>query len=393
MGIAWHSSTNWASVGAKGDKRMNQCQSVSSPPRARSSPRVHLAESLAACSAVVVGLLVLGLARPTVMDAQQRNQLSEIRILPIRGNVFMLVGGGANIVASVGRDGVLLVDTGNATMSDRVVAAVEALSRQVTAAPMPQESCVGRPRGCSWWQGSTLLSTTVAPPAPRPIFGVINTSFDTDHMGGNAAVAAASLKFGVRLAPGAWIVAHENATLRNGKPVQAAPEAMPTESYFGDEKKMNFLNGEGVVIRHHVAHTDGDSSVQFRESEVLAVGDILDMTSYPKIDLDRGGSVQGVIDALNWILDAAVVEHMMEGGTMIVPGHGRLTDSADVAYYRDMMTILRDRVQSMIKKGTTLEQVKAAKLTRDYDPRFGRNPTWTPDMFVEAVFKSLSTKN
>jgi cyclase len=342
---------------------------------------------------LVAAVTLATLTGPAVIDAQRPAQSNDIRILPVRGNVFMLVGGGGNIVASVGRDGVLLVDTGNATMSDRVVAAVEMLSRQVTAGTMPQESCVGRPHGCSWWQGSTFLATTVAPPAPRPIFGIINTSFDADHMGGNAAIAAASLKFGVRLAPGAWIVAHENATLRNGKPVQVAPEAMPTESYFGDEKKLNFLNGEGVVIRHHVAHTDGDSSVQFRESEVLAVGDILDMTSYPKIDLDRGGSVQGVIDALNWILDEAVVEHMMEGGTMIVPGHGRLTDSADVAYYRDMMTILRDRVQAMIKKGTTLEQVKAAKLTRDYDPRFGRNPAWTPDLFVEAVFKSLSTKN
>src|SRR5262249_51451263 len=147
-------------------------------------------------------------------------------------------------------------------------------------------------------------------------------------------------------------------------------------------------------IRHHpAAHTDGDSMVQFRESEVLVAGDVLNMSSYPTIDLDRGGSVQGIVDALNWILDIAVVEHMMEGGTMIVPGHGRLTDSADVAYYRDMMTIVRDRVRAMIDKGLTLEQIKAARVTRDYDPRFGRNPEWTPDMFVEAVYKSLAPKN
>jgi cyclase len=342
---------------------------------------------------IVASFALATLAGPPVMDAQQPGQASGIRVLPVRGNIFMLVGAGANIVASVGRDGVLLVDTGSAAMSQQVVAAVEELSRLVTATATPQKSCVGLAQGCPWWQGSTFLTTTAAPPAPRPIFGIINTSFDADHMGGNAAIAAASLKFGVRLAPGAWIVAHENATLRNGKPITAAPEALPTESYFGEEKKLNFLNGEGVVIRHHSAHTDGDSTVQFRESEVLVVGDMLNMTSYPVIDIERGGSVQGIVDGLNWILDEAVVEHMMEGGTMIVPGHGRVTDSADVAYYRDMMTILRDRVLAAIKKGMTLEQVKAAKLTRDYDPRFGRNPAWTPDMFVEAMFKSLSAKN
>src|SRR4029450_2912313 len=154
---------------------------------------------------LVAAVTLATLAGPAVIDAQRPAQSNDIRILPGGGNGCVLVGGGGNIVASVGRDGVLLVDTGNATMSDRVVAAVEALSRRVTAATTPQESCVGRPHGCSWWQGSSFLATTVAPPAPRPIFGVINTSFGGGDMGGNAAMAAASLKFGVRLAPGAWI--------------------------------------------------------------------------------------------------------------------------------------------------------------------------------------------
>jgi hypothetical protein len=112
------------------------------------------------------------------------------------------------------------------------------------------------------------------------------------------------------------------------------------------------------------AHTDGDTIVQFRESEVLAVGDIINMNGYPVIDIDKGGTVQGVVNALNWILEMAVVEHMMEGGTIIVPGHGRLIDSADAAYYRDMVTIMRDRVRAAVKKGMTLPQIKAAKLTR-----------------------------
>jgi len=324
---------------------------------------------------------------------QQPRPGSEIRVLPLRGNIFMLAGGGANIVASVGRAGVLLVDTGTAEMGEKVLAAVRDLSRQVTSSPMRQQSCVGLAH-CQWWDGSRFLGTTVSPPTPRPIIGIINTSFDPDHMGGNAAIVNAGRSYGAREGEGAWVITHENAPKRVAQPSLVPSAALPTETYFGTDKKLNFVNGEGVVVWHRpTAHTDGDSVLQFRGSEVLAAGDVLNMANYPVIDIEKGGSVQGIVDAANWILDMAVVEHMMEGGTMIVPGHGRLTDSADVAYYRDMMTIVRDRVRAMIAKGLSIEQVKAARVTRDYDPRFGRNPAWTPDMFLEAVYKSLAAKN
>jgi glyoxylase-like metal-dependent hydrolase (beta-lactamase superfamily II) len=328
-------------------------------------------------------------AGSSVIDAQRPSRPADkVRVLPVRGNVFMIAGGGANVVASVGRDGVLLVDTGEAIMSETVVAAVRDLSRQVTASRAPQRSCVGMAPGCSWWSGSTFLPTTAAPPPPRGVVGIINTSFDPDHMGGNAAFVAAH-----RAGAVPWIIAHENAALDVPKSRQVSPEALPTETYFGTNKKLNFINGEGVVVWHRPkAHTSGDSIVQFRESEVLVAGDVLDMTRYPVIDVERGGTVQGLIDGLNWILDLAVVEHMMEGGTMIVPGHGRLTDSADVAYYRDMVTIVRDRVREMRARGMTAGQIKAARLTRDYDPRFGRDPSWTPDMFVDAVYRTLDVQ-
>ena len=101
----------------------------------------------------------------------------------------------------------------------------------------------------------------------------------------------------------------------------------------------------------------------------------------------------GIIDALNFILDITVPAEKQEGGTMVIPGHGRLCDEADVVVYRDMVTIIRDRIQDMIKKGMTLDQVKAAKPTRDYDPLYGSTTGfWTTDMFVEAAYKSLSTK-
>ena len=180
-------------------------------------------------------------------------------------------------------------------------------------------------------------------------------------------------------------------TLRLSKAGQQSSVA--NEAYFGDEKKLNFVNGEGVVVSYRPsAHTDGDSMVYFRGSDVLAAGDILDMTKYPVIDLARGGSIEGTVAALNWILDVAVVEHMMEGGTLIVPGHGRMTDAADVAYYRDMVTIMRDRVRELIRRGMTLDKIKSARVTRDYDGRFGKSASWTPDMFVEAIYRSLMSK-
>ena len=173
----------------------------------------------------------------------------------------------------------------------------------------------------------------------------------------------------------------------------AAPfRAQPTDTYH--TKRLNlshFFNGEGVqIIAEPLAHTDGDSIVVFRYSDVIATGDVFVQTSYPVIDLARGGSIDGVLAALNHILALSVPEFRTEGGTMIVPGHGRLSDSADVAYYRDMVTIIRDRVRDMIGKGMTIEQVKAARPTRDYDPRFGAiTGAWTTDMFVEAAYQSL----
>jgi glyoxylase-like metal-dependent hydrolase (beta-lactamase superfamily II) len=166
--------------------------------------------------------------------------------------------------------------------------------------------------------------------------------------------------------------------------------AWPTETFVGREKEF-FFNGEPVFMYHvPAAHTDGDSIVFFRRSDVIATGDVYRTDSYPVVDLEKGGTVQGVIDALNLVLDLAVPAHHEEGGTFIVPGHGRISDEFDVLEYRDMVTIVRDRIQSMIAKGMTLDQVKAARPTRDYDPRYGATTgAWTTDKFIEAVYRTL----
>jgi len=326
------------------------------------------------------------------VQAQQANASGQLRVLPVRGNIFLVSGAGTNITVSVGKDGVLLVDSGSAAMAEKTLAVIRDLSRRVTAAPMPLKSCVGVVQGCPWWSSSELLPTTTSPGAPRPISFIINTSDDPDDIGGNAVIGAAGRTYGVRnldnSIPGAAVVAHENVALRLTQANQS--KLVPTESYGGRDKKLNFFNGEGVVITHpDAAHTDGDSLVYFRGSDVLAVGDVINMTSFPVIDIARGGTVDGLIETLNWILDVCVVEHMMEGGTIVVPGHGRLIDTADAAYYRDMVTIMRDRVRELRKRGMTLEQIKAARPTRDYDGRYGKNPQWTPAMFVEAIYRTL----
>jgi cyclase len=124
---------------------------------------------------------------------------------------------------------------------------------------------------------------------------------------------------------------------------------------------------------------------------VLSTGDIFTPEHYPLIDLQRGGTIQGIIDALNRIIEITVPAKYQEGGTYVIPGHGRLCEEADVVEYRDMVTIIRDRIADLVKKGRTLEQVRAAKPTLDYDTQYGATTgIWTTDMFVEAIYKNLS---
>jgi cyclase len=305
---------------------------------------------------------------------------AQIEIVPVRGHIYLLGGAGGNITISVGPDGVLLVDSGLAQMSGRVLAAINQLSQELDR------------------QGQPLKSY----PPPKPIRYIINTHVHADHTGGNEVLAKAGKTFTggnvageiADAAEGAAIIAHENVLNRmsapTGSQATTPQDAWPTETYFKDQYKLShFFNGEGVrVIHMPKAHTDGDSMVYFRESDVLSTGDIFTTTSYPFIDLERGGSIQGEIEALNYILDLVIPEFRTEGGTLIVPGHGRVCDTADVAYYRDMVTIIRDRVQAYMKKGMTLEQIKARKPTIDWDPRYGSG-----DRFIEAVYRSLMADN
>jgi cyclase len=281
-----------------------------------------------------------------------------VRLVPVQGNVFMLVGAGGNITLQIGDEGVLLVDTGSAGMSGEILAAI----RRVT---------------------------------DKPIRIVVNTHADPDHAGGNQQIGRAGKWLGGN-APGnsglpqegARVLAHERVLTRMSAPAgQQAPTpfaAWPTETYSGDDKEL-FFNNEAIQLLHQPSgHTDGDTVVFFRRSDVVSAGDLFVTTGYPIVDARRGGSIQGVIDGLNRILDLAIPKDKAEGGTYVIPGHGRLCDEADVVEYRDMVTIIRDRIQSLIQKGMTLAEVKAARPTLDYDGRYG-----SPDAFIEAVYRGL----
>ncbi len=287
----------------------------------------------------------------------------DIRVLPVQGNVYLIAGGGGNIAVQVGEDGVVLVDSGSGKVTDKVLGAIRQLSE-------------------------------------KPIRFILNTNADPDHMGGNESLAkAGSRAAGGREAdsagPGALVIAHQAVLLAVSAPSGRQPAmpvgAWPTEGYTGESKEV-FANGEAIQLSHQPsAHTGGDSVIFFRRSDVIAAGDIFVTTSYPVIDAAKGGGINGLIAGLNRIIDIAIPKDWQEGGTMVVPGHGRIADEADVVEYRDMATIIRDRIQDLIRKGMSLEQVKAARPTFEYDARYGSDSgPWTTEMFVEAAYRDLA---
>lgn len=283
--------------------------------------------------------------------------------LRIRPNVYVVFGAGANVTVHVGEDGIVLVDTGAEATAGRVLEVVRRLS-------------------------------------PRPIRYIINTSAGVDHVGGNAALARAGrslMEDTFTDEERAAIVAHENVLLRLSTPAGGAPpfdsDAWPTETFTSRYRSI-YVNDDAVqIIRQLGAHSDADVLVHFRRADVIVTGDILDLRHFPVIDTRHGGSIQGEIDALNRLLELtvpAMPQVLKPGRTLLVPGHGRIADYAELVEYRDMLTVIRDIVADMKKKGMTLPQVKAANPTAGYRARWGRESgPWTTDLFVDAVYSGL----
>jgi len=296
-----------------------------------------------------------GLQRSLEIRAAQQPNDGEIHVVPVQGNVYMLLGAGGNIAVQIGDEGILVVDTGTAAMSEKVLAAIRKLSS-------------------------------------KPIRYIINTHLHADHTGGNEVIS----KAGTTTTGGpTTIISHENTLARMsaplGKPGATPPALWPSDTFFPEEKDF-FFNDEAVMLYHDpAAHTDGDTIVFFRRSDVVVSGDIFITTGYPFIDAQSGGSIYGIIAGLNRILDITVPKHEQEGGTYVIPGHGHLCDESEVLEYRDTMVIIKERIEDMVKRGLTLDQVKAAKPTLDYDLHYGADTgPWTTAMFIEAVYNDAS---
>ena len=321
--------------------------------------RLEVATLLAATTAATLALVSLP---PVAAQAQPRPQTpsaapaDNVEVVPVTSDVYMIGGAGSNITVNVGPQGLFVVDTGPAAASARVVAAIRSIS-------------------------------------DKPIRYIVNTSADLDHVGGNIDVnkLGQAIKSREVIDENATIVAFETVLKRVSAPTgQQSPlpaAAWPTTTFTTPQQDYAF-NNQAIQLYHlPAAHSDGDTVVFFRRSDVVATGDLFDKTRYPVIDVAKGGSITGEIDAINWLLDLIVPGEKEEGGTMVIPGHGRLCDESEVMEYRDMLTIVRDRVKAMVEKGMTLEQVKAARPTFEYDPEYGPG-----DAFVEAVFRGLQVK-
>jgi glyoxylase-like metal-dependent hydrolase (beta-lactamase superfamily II) len=331
--------------------------------------RSYVNHLLRAPTWLVVLALTLGAGQQVRGPFAQQHPSSTkagLETLQIRPNVHVIFGAGANVIVHAGEDGLVLVDSGSTDKAPALLEAIKAISSQ-------------------------------------PIRVIINTGADLDHVGGNAILGGA----GVGLTPDpfsagshATVLAHENVLLRLSAPGPSGgdspiPTKMLPNDTFTSRFRSMYVNDDAVqVIRQTGAHTDADVMVLFRKADVVATGDVLDLRQFPVIDTARGGSIQGELDALNRLLTELVVPNMplvlKPGRTLVVPGHGYVSDYGEIVEYRDMVTVIKDTVQAMVDKGASLEQVKAANPTRGYRGRYGRDTgPWTTDMFIEAIYNGL----
>ena len=323
-----------------------------------------------------VMLALLGLAALVASSARVHTQTTSwawkppihsvtqgtVEVLHVRGNVHMLVGAGGNITVHAGSDGILVVDSGLESMSAKVIAAIQSISK-------------------------------------GPLRYVVNTTDRDEHVGGNSAVAATGktipfrppedvrVSDGMRDKPKASVISFvstlERMSAPTGQKARWPEDAWPDNTYSTPQKKLYF-NDEPVLIMHVPGPTDGNSIVHFRTADVISAGDLLDLTGYPIVDVKAGGSIQQLFDGLYRMIDLTVPNRKSEAGTLVIPGHGRLADQPDVVYYQQMVGIVRDRIKDMISRGLTVQQVKAERPTRDFDTRYG-----SPDAFVEGAYESL----
>lgn len=298
-------------------------------------------------------LLFLTMAATTLTTASavaqpRSTDENALRVLPVQGNVYMIVGAGPNNVpVQISSEGAVLVNTPPPEQLPQLLDAISEMTMRPNAALV---ALIHTTAVTSYTSGDQALMATSA----RPILEYLHTSLYN------------------RLQD------ESPADLSSGQNLYA---------YY--TPKIDFGSGEAIVI-HHVpeAITDSDSIVLFRGSDVIVTGPIYTHGRYPVIDVARGGSIQGLIDALNLVLDLAVPGNFASGGTLIIPGQGRISSESDVGEYRNMVVIIKDRIQSLMNEGRTLEQIQAAQPTLGYDGEHHATPA-DARAFVEAIYLSL----
>jgi len=293
-------------------------------------------------------MLTVSMALAVVARAQEPDwNKVEVKVVPVAGGVSMLVGEGGNIGVTAGKDGIFLIDDQFEPLLPKIRTAVKTLG-------------------------------------DGPIRFVVNTHFHGDHTGSNAKLGES----------GAVILAQENVRKRLGmeridretnKTIPPKPpEAWPLVTYANGVNL--YLNGDELEVTHVApAHTDGDSFIRFKKANVVHMGDTFFHGGYPFIDVDSGGSVDGMIAAVDQVLATS------DDKTKIIPGHGPLGNKADLQTYRNMLAAVRDRVKALIAQGKPLDQIIAAKPTAQWDAKWGK-AFMPPDIFLSFVHRSLTEK-
>jgi glyoxylase-like metal-dependent hydrolase (beta-lactamase superfamily II) len=310
---------------------------------------------------------VVGLALSVALSGTLAGQEGDgLDVVKVRKNFYMIAGAGGNIGVQIGSDGVVLVNSGTAQAADRVLAAIKKLTE------LPIRYVINTDAGADFVGGNEKLAK-----AGYTIF--------TNALG-NAGFASAMTSGGA-----ASILAHESVLNRMTKDGYSNAAA-PSEAFFAARKPLR-MNDEGIeVLYQPAAHSDADSFVLFRGSDVVVTGDVMDMTRFPVIDLAHGGTIEGEIDALNKLIELTIAPTPFiykDVGTYVIPGHGRVAEQMEVVDYRDMVVTMRDRIADLMMQKKTLDQIKAARPALPYETRYGsKTGPWTTDAFIEAVYKS-----
>lgn len=321
----------------------------------RALPRQSVAAAL-----LLMLVTVLAVA-PVVAADEEEMDIGGLTVLHLRKQFYMIVGDGQNIGLQVGDEGAVLVNAGTQAGSAALLAAVKKIT-------------------------------------PQPIRMIIDTDGDPDVVGGNAAMAAGGLGlYPAGVAPGALIWAQQNVLTRmsrSGDQPAYAASGWPTYAYLDPYYDLYFNDEPIEMLQAPAASTDGDSLVLFRSSDVVMSGAVMDMSSFPVIDLAHGGSIDGEVTALNQLLRLTVgpapLIYTAGDGTYVVPAHGRVGDQWEVIDYRDMVVTIRDTVADMMKRHMSLDQIEGAHPAKAYEPRYGSGTgPWTTGMFIEAVYRSL----